>query len=77
MNRKIDEVGRIVIPAEIRKQLGIETGDDLIFEVEKNRLIIKKVDILNTIEYIYDLLDKEEDKHTRSVLTELLSQMEG
>lgn len=31
---KVDQVGRVVIPAEVRKQLGIQTGDEVIVEAD-------------------------------------------
>ena len=40
--RKVDELGRIVLPAEIRQSLGIEVKDPLEFFVEGERIILKK-----------------------------------
>ncbi len=36
MTRPIDNLGRVVIPSEIRKNLGLETGDKLEIIVEKD-----------------------------------------
>ncbi|MBW8876666.1 MAG: AbrB/MazE/SpoVT family DNA-binding domain-containing protein [Acidobacteria bacterium] len=33
---KLGEGGRLVIPAEYRKALGVETGDDLVLVLEEN-----------------------------------------
>ncbi len=33
---------QIVLPAEIRKQLGIQTGDRLLIEAEGDRIVIRK-----------------------------------
>jgi bifunctional DNA-binding transcriptional regulator/antitoxin component of YhaV-PrlF toxin-antitoxin module len=41
MNRiltKLGEGGRLVIPAEYRKALGVEVGDDLVLVLEENDL---------------------------------------
>jgi AbrB family looped-hinge helix DNA binding protein len=34
--------GRAVIPAELRKELGVEAGDDLVAWVEDGRLIFRR-----------------------------------
>lgn len=76
MNRQIDSLGRIVIPMEMRKALRIKEGMLLSFELQNDSIVIKNTNKINIEEYIYDLLEKEEDKHTREVLTNLLNQME-
>ncbi|MDQ4148814.1 MAG: AbrB/MazE/SpoVT family DNA-binding domain-containing protein [Actinomycetota bacterium] len=40
MSRKLDDLGRIVIPAEIRKSLALEVGGVLDISVEDNRIIL-------------------------------------
>ena len=40
--RRIDELGRIVIPKEIRKNLGLREGEGLEIYVEDNKLVMKK-----------------------------------
>ena len=40
--RKVDELGRIVIPIEIRRGLGIEEKDPLEIYVDEDRIILKK-----------------------------------
>ncbi|MBP3907206.1 MAG: AbrB/MazE/SpoVT family DNA-binding domain-containing protein [Peptostreptococcaceae bacterium] len=40
--RKIDELGRIVIPKELRRTLNIEEGDPLEIFVDGEQLILKK-----------------------------------
>ena len=40
--RKIDELGRIVLPSEIRKVFGIREGDELDISVEDDRVILQK-----------------------------------
>ena len=41
-SRKIDELGRVVLPIEVRKQLQIEEGDYLTMIVDADRLILRK-----------------------------------
>ena len=40
--RKIDELGRIVVPSEIRKVFGIREGDELEISVDGERVILQK-----------------------------------
>jgi len=42
MNRRIDDLGRIVIPKEMRKKLNIKTDDRLNIELIDNQIIITK-----------------------------------
>jgi transcriptional pleiotropic regulator of transition state genes len=44
MTRPIDQLGRVVIPKETRRMLGLETGDMVEFFVDDNResIIINK-----------------------------------
>jgi len=45
MTRKIDDLGRIVIPAETRRLLNIIEGDQLAIEVQGDRIILRKVGV--------------------------------
>lgn len=40
--RKIDELGRVVLPSEIRRVFGIHEGDELDISVEGERVILEK-----------------------------------
>lgn len=40
--RKVDELGRIVLPIELRRTLGIEDRDALEIYVEENTVILRK-----------------------------------
>lgn len=40
--RKVDELGRIVLPIETRKRLGLGPKDPVEIFVEKDRVILKK-----------------------------------
>ncbi len=41
--RKIDDLGRIVIPAETRRLFNIREGDHLFISVEGGSIVIKKM----------------------------------
>jgi transcriptional pleiotropic regulator of transition state genes len=43
MARRIDQLGRVVVPAEFRKMLGIDAGDQLEMRIEDDRLVLLKV----------------------------------
>ncbi|TKH21447.1 AbrB/MazE/SpoVT family DNA-binding domain-containing protein [Bacillus cereus] len=40
--RKVDELGRVVIPVELRRTLGIAEGTAVDFHVYKENIILKK-----------------------------------
>ena len=64
--RKIDELGRIVIPKEIRKTLNIGTGEDLQIFVENDSIVLKKyIKMLSLKEKSCQLI-KEISKFTKS-----------
>ncbi len=47
--RRIDELGRIVIPKEIRRVLGIRDGENLEIYTENESIILKKYNRMNSI----------------------------
>jgi len=56
MARKIDDLGRIVIPAETRRLLNIHEGDQLAIEVEGDRIILRKREATIAVgEHIFEL----------------------
>lgn len=50
--RRIDELGRIVVPKEIRKNLRIKNGDSLEILVENEDIVLKKYSPLENLETI-------------------------
>ena len=42
MIRKIDDLGRVVVPKELRRTLGIENGDPLEIFINGDQIILKK-----------------------------------
>ncbi len=42
--RKVDELGRIVVPIELRNKLNINIKDEVEIYVEKSAIVIKKYD---------------------------------
>ncbi|HVE94391.1 MAG TPA: AbrB/MazE/SpoVT family DNA-binding domain-containing protein [Acidimicrobiales bacterium] len=40
MGRRIDELGRVVLPAEVRRTLGLAAGDELLVRVEGRSIVL-------------------------------------
>lgn len=62
MARKVDELGRMVLPSELRKRFGIGEGDYLAISVEGQRIVLTKVQsgcvFCNETEGLTDFKDK-------------------
>ncbi len=54
--RRIDELGRIVIPKEIRKSFRIKDGENVEISVNEDTIILKKHSLLNKISDIASYL---------------------
>ena len=60
--RRIDELGRVVIPKEMRKTLRIREGDPLEIYTEKDNLVFKKYSpIISITDYAKIVADGIED----------------
>lgn len=53
---KIGEGGRVVIPSQLRKMLGVKVGDELMLHMEYGRLVLmtKK----QAIEYVHEQMNR-------------------
>lgn len=56
MVRRIDELGRIVIPKEIRKQLMMKEGESISFSLEDDKIILTKFSMLNKLGSVIQVL---------------------
>lgn len=55
--RRIDDLGRIVIPKEIRKNLRIQKGENLeLYTDNDNNIILKKYSQINKIEEVINII---------------------
>lgn len=45
--RKVDELGRIVIPKEIRNKLKIQDNENILLKIDNEKLVISKYSYLN------------------------------
>ncbi|GAK08978.1 AbrB/MazE/SpoVT family DNA-binding domain-containing protein [Geomicrobium sp. JCM 19038] len=52
--RKIDELGRIVVPKEVRNTLDISSGDAVAIGVEGSRIVLEKFDRQVTKDELFD-----------------------
>ncbi len=46
MVRKIDDLGRVVVPAETRRLFNIHEGDELAITVENGGIVLRKLDAI-------------------------------
>ena len=80
MLRRIDELGRLVIPVELRKQLELNNGDEIKITSEGQRIILtnpKKTDLKEFIlKKIEENLGEEGSKEAYQIYSELLEKLE-
>ena len=56
ITRRIDELGRLVIPKEIRKNLKIKNNDQIEISIVNNQIVLSKYDVLKKDDIIHLLL---------------------
>lgn len=61
--RKIDELGRIVVPKEIRRSLNISDGEEVEIFVEEDSIILKKYYRLLTLQEVTKKYVEKMDKY--------------
>ena len=72
IKRRIDNLGRIVIPMEIRNDLDIKKGDSLEIFIDKQAIILQKDNVSCTFcNEKKDLIEYMEQKICRKCLEEL------
>ena len=59
--RRLDDLGRLVIPKEIRKQYRLKEGDSIAFYVDHDRIMIQKHDYMSA--HIEDIIIMCETLH--------------
>ena len=65
ISRRVDELGRIVIPIEIRKDLNIKVGDNFEFSIINENIVLKKKKMSKDL---YNIL-KEIDSSISSIIS--------
>ena len=58
--RRIDDLGRVVIPKEIRRELGIGEGDplEILVDSENQEIILRKYNVLD-YRHMWDMLKND------------------
>lgn len=54
--RRVDDLGRFVLPKDVRKKLNIRTGDYLELSIENNTIQMKKYSCVQNLEYVANLI---------------------
>ena len=68
--RKVDELGRVVLPIELRRNMGIEIKDSLEIFVDENTIILQKpADIFTGS--MDDLIDYKGKKVSKASILEM------
>ena len=49
ITRKLDELGRVVLPIEVRRNLGINVGDHLEIFVDNRAIVLKRYDVVDDL----------------------------
>lgn len=77
MKRKIDNLGRLVIPIEMRDELKIKNGDEVNIELQGNSIVIKNVKNIEIASYIKEIQLREDiTTETYRVLENILKVIE-
>lgn len=77
MIRNFDSLGRIVIPKEMRKELGFKENSEADIELKNDAIIIKNPKSFDLKEYIKEIQLKEETStETYRVLEDILGKIE-
>lgn len=77
--RRIDDVGRIVIPKAIRAQMGIQENDEFEIFIDKDSITFKKLKQTNPVDDIMDAvagkvnLDEDNAEKIKNFLQNLLT----
>lgn len=74
--RRIDELGRIVIPKELRRTLHIKDGDPIeIFTAEDGVIALRKYEpsnsVLSYLELLETIINDEEFRHKNKMLVKI------
>lgn len=64
IERKVDDLGRVVLPKEMRDSLGIENNDKVSIERDGNEIIIKNYKEAKTLKEIKEKLESHKQSNT-------------
>ncbi|MBR6541584.1 MAG: AbrB/MazE/SpoVT family DNA-binding domain-containing protein [Anaerotignum sp.] len=70
--RKVDELGRVVLPIELRRNMGIEIKDALEIFVDDNMIVLKKYEPADIFTgSMEDLIDYKGKKVSKNSIIEM------
>ncbi|MDD4843684.1 MAG: AbrB/MazE/SpoVT family DNA-binding domain-containing protein [Anaerotignum sp.] len=70
--RKVDELGRVVLPIELRRNMGIEIKDSLEIFVQEDTIVLKKYEPADIFSgSMEDLIDYKGKKISKASILEL------
>lgn len=77
MNRKFDELGRIVIPKEMRNKLGLKNGDEATIELIDDKIVISNKNKTNDnsqrrIDKVIEYIEENSTEYWNENYTNLL-----
>ena len=79
--RRIDDLGRVDVPKEIRKTLGIKEGDPLEMHVEDGAIVLRlhrpELGYINRLRAILDGLDHDKARTAIALLEQAIAELEG
>ena len=82
--RRVDDLGRVVIPKEIRRTAGIREGDPLEIFLQDGAVVFKKYiptyrdDLMTTLQEAADYYDNsEEDRATAEQLRKIAKEVDA
>lgn len=76
IKRNIDSLGRIVIPKEMRKEIGVENGDEVDISLNEKKIIISNPKNFDIKKYIKNIqLDEKTSTETYRVLEDILNKL--
>lgn len=70
--RRVDDLGRVVIPKEIRRKMKIREGDSLLVYTTENGVLFEKEDVsANIIDTLKTVIDDYEDNLTKDEIEDI------
>lgn len=78
MNRNLDNLGRIVIPKEMRTKLGLKNGDEVKIELDGSKVIITNPKGFDLVKYIENkMIDENSSVEVYRTLNDILDKIRG
>lgn len=75
--RRIDDLGRIVIPKEIRRNMNIREGDPMEIYLDGNNRVVFERYNSGLLPFIHNLADRVEDNEYDTLSSESVKEIKG